>query len=467
MKRTSEQVHVPYYVHEKLALRPKVQLKLSKHNKTPFVPIQLWNDKYRPLKVDEIEGNKTTIDKLLSYHKHNKLPNLLIYGKPGNGKTSTMRALARQMIQIRMDRMTKLSALGESRETKYITPPEDYILDIDASTYSGIDMIAEIESFVSKKRNGIPKSQLTTPPPPPIKLETKVPTVPTVPTKLEFVVPSMLQSVLTDAAASSKVEDCFLMIMLDEADGINRTEAQPALVDLINKINARSSSIRVQFVLVCNEPDKIIEPLKRLCVPAIYFEPIPDELIEKRLKFILKSERIINWDQSGIDTIVSIADGDVRSAINDLKTAYDYCSLSHLSDDATPSKTIIDEKTVLKVVQKEYHKDLIEILIACRDIITAERKKPADMSAGDISSTLERMRRLCEMGYSGYELVDTLSSLLLKNTLSRGTITLDPNLRLAWLKVVERYRVRVEEQPSRPLVQLQGMIVSMCNVKVN
>lgn len=56
-----------------------------------------WTEKYRPMHLDEVVGNKDVIEELKQYVKLNAydLPNLLFYGPPGVGKTSTALAFCR------------------------------------------------------------------------------------------------------------------------------------------------------------------------------------------------------------------------------------------------------------------------------------------------------------------------------------------------------------------------------------
>lgn len=50
-----------------------------------------WTEKYRPLRLDEVVGNQKIVSELKKYAKLNvaNLPNLLFYGPPGIGKTSS------------------------------------------------------------------------------------------------------------------------------------------------------------------------------------------------------------------------------------------------------------------------------------------------------------------------------------------------------------------------------------------
>lgn len=87
----------------------------------------------------------------------------------------------------------------------------------------------------------------------------------------------------------------------------------------------------------CNYPSRIIPPIQSRC--AIFrFSPLKREDIIKKLKEIAENENI-TIDDSGIDAIIYVSEGDLRKAINVLQTA------------ATVSKNI-DDEVVYKVSSK-------------------------------------------------------------------------------------------------------------------
>ena len=58
-----------------------------------------WIEKYRPQVLDEIVGNKRIIENLKSIAKEGNLPNLILAGPPGTGKTTSVLALAKELLQ--------------------------------------------------------------------------------------------------------------------------------------------------------------------------------------------------------------------------------------------------------------------------------------------------------------------------------------------------------------------------------
>lgn len=82
----------------------------------------LWIEKYRPKKLDEIIGQQVVVGRLKSYLSQKNIPHLLFSGPPGTGKTTTAMALARELF-------------GESWKENF--------LELNASDDRGIKMVRE------------------------------------------------------------------------------------------------------------------------------------------------------------------------------------------------------------------------------------------------------------------------------------------------------------------------------------
>lgn len=91
---------------------PKAGTKTEKH-----VP---WIEKYRPKTFDEIVGNEDTVSRLAVFAKDGNVPNIIIAGPPGVGKTTTILCLARHL-------------LGPAFK--------DAVLELNASNERGIDVV--------------------------------------------------------------------------------------------------------------------------------------------------------------------------------------------------------------------------------------------------------------------------------------------------------------------------------------
>ena len=88
-------------------------------------------EKYRPVTLEDVVGNVYAIDQLKSIVKFGNMPNLILVGPPGTGKTSSVMCMARQM-------------LGEHVKSG--------TLELNASDDRGIEVVRDkIKSFAHQK----------------------------------------------------------------------------------------------------------------------------------------------------------------------------------------------------------------------------------------------------------------------------------------------------------------------------
>lgn len=104
------------------------------------------------------------------------------------------------------------------------------------------------------------------------------------------------------------------MIILDEVDTLT-PDSQYALRRIME-----NSSIHTRFCLICNYPNKLIDPIISRCA-QFRFKPIPSKVIEEKFNIILKNEKIKSIIK--ITKMISeLSYGDLRIGISYLERYY-------------------------------------------------------------------------------------------------------------------------------------------------
>lgn len=168
----------------------------------------------------------------------------------------------------------------------------------------------------------------------------------------------------------------FKILVLDEADNMT-SDAQSALRRTMEKYTDTC-----RFILCCNYSGRIIEPIQSRCA-LFRFTPLPDEKIVESLRHIANNEGL-RFTDAGLKSIVEVAEGDLRKAINTLQAA------------SSISKGIAEE-SVYQVVGRAKPSDVHEML--------------NHALRGDFIKAREELRRLLvRYGLSGSEIVRQIHS---------------------------------------------------------
>lgn len=123
-----------------------------------------------------------------------------------------------------------------------------------------------------------------------------------------------MKTTVTSFASSATLDDSIKIIIGDEADGIS-AQAQKSFNGIQESVYRTT-----RFIFTCNYPERIIPAIKSR-LKEVYFSPIDEKVILKRLVEILKAEKIVTPKEQ-IPNLIRLVKNlypDIRKTINNLQ----------------------------------------------------------------------------------------------------------------------------------------------------
>ena len=142
------------------------------------------------------------------------------------------------------------------------------------------------------------------------------------------------------------------IVLLDEADNMTKKAQQ-----LVNNLMSQYHNT-TRFAFTCNNSSDIIEAIQSRCI-IFRYRRLNNQQLHDKLKFICDKE-MITYSEDGLDALVTIAQGDLRQAINNLQLTYNGY------EKIVPSN-------VYKLCDKPHPEIIKDIFMACykNDIVLA------------------------------------------------------------------------------------------------
>ncbi len=245
----------------------------------------MWIEKYRPRSLREIEGQSEVVKRLVSFSKRKQLPNLLLWGPEGVGKTSAVLALASELYGSHSweDNLVLMECHNFSEQRKR------WLRD---------DM--RFRAYYDEHKSAM----------------------------------DIFKGMIREYAALAPINAPFRLMVFCNADALP-VDAQQAL----RRIMERSSRTS-RFVFITTKPAPVIPGLRSRCL-NLHFQPLDKSgAMDSVLKRIARHE-CLELTEQGLETLKRYAHTDLGLAITIMEAASASISASASASPSGPTSTPI------------------------------------------------------------------------------------------------------------------------------
>jgi len=223
----------------------------------------MWREKYRPASLAEIEGQDDVIDRLKSFAERKQLPNLLLWGSRGVGKTSSVLALARELY-------------GSHDENLFIVECRDFV----EQRKKWLHADKRFKFYYDEHKSAL----------------------------------DIFKDMIRSYAALAPINAEFKLMAFNNAD-LLPVDAQQAL----RRIMERSSRTS-RFIFITTKPSAIIPAIRSRCL-NLHFQPLTKSGAMDRVLLRIASREGLELTDQGLEMLKRYAGGDAGIAIDIMEAA--------------------------------------------------------------------------------------------------------------------------------------------------
>lgn len=230
----------------------------------------IWTVKYKPKKLDDIAGNKLSINTLKRILQSRNLPHLILQGPVNSGKSSTAFALANDLY-------------GEHYESNFTYFNASDFFD------QGKRYLVRDKRFARIIGTHDPK-------------------------KIRTSVLSIFKEIINEYASMRPIDSDYKIIFIDNAQSLD-TSSQQALRRIMEKYTSTC-----RFVLSTTQPSKLIQPLRSRGLRLFFTYVSKDELINY-IQPIAENEGF-EFTDDGFEALCYYSGGNIARALTTTQVAW-------------------------------------------------------------------------------------------------------------------------------------------------